>query len=142
MVFLLPRRLRDKIWPEALPPAGSFNGQTVLVTGATSGLGLAAAIHFARLGASLILTSRSLAAGNAAQAYIERCAGIVGQEKVKVMELEMSRYSSCVEFVSQLKRSGVGDRGLDIAVLNAGLINVDFVRSPEGWYFFLSFMLV
>jgi hypothetical protein len=101
MVFLLPRRLLDKVWPEALLPPASSNGQTVIVTGATSGLGLAAAVHFTSLGAKLILTTRSLSAGIAAQAYVERSAGIVGQGEIQIMELEMSRYSSCIAFVGQ-----------------------------------------
>ena len=135
MVSLFPRRLRDKFWPEPLPPLGHFEGQTVLVTGATAGLGLAAAVHFASLGATVILTSRSLSQGNSAKKHVEDLAGLVGQDKVHVMELDMSRYSSCVSFVDQLKKSSTGH--LDVAVLNAGLVNVDFVQSPEGWCVFL-----
>ena len=47
-------------------PKGTFDGQSVLVTGGGTGLGLAIAVEFARLGASLVLASRSpehLAAG-------------------------------------------------------------------------------
>lgn len=134
MVSLFPRRLRDKLWPEPLPSLSAFEGQTVLVTGATGGLGLAAAVHFASFGATVILTSRSLSQGNVAKDVIEQRAGIVGQEKVHVMELNMSEYSSCLSFVDRLKQSEVGQVGLDVAVLNAGLINVDYVQSPEGWY--------
>ena len=134
MVSLFPRRLRDKIWPEPLPAPLSFKGQTVLVTGATAGLGLAAAIHFATLGARVIITSRSTPQGNSAKETIEQCAGIVGQGKIHVMELDMNRYSSCLSFVNRLKQSEAGHTGLDVAILNAGLVNVDFVQSPEGWY--------
>ena len=132
MVSLIPRRLRDKIWPEPLPPLASFEGQTVLITGATVGLGLAAAVHFANLGATVIMTSRTLSQGNIAKEYVERRAGIVGQGKIRVMELDMSRYSSCTSFIDRLKQSGTGH--LDVAVLNAGLINVDFEQSSQGWY--------
>lgn len=45
----------------------------------------------------------------------------------------MSQYSSCESFVNDLKQSEVAHTGLDVAVLNAGIINVDLVRSPEGW---------
>ncbi|PWY83795.1 putative short chain dehydrogenase/ reductase [Aspergillus sclerotioniger CBS 115572] len=130
MIFLNARRLRDKFWPEPLPPPGSFEGQTVLVTGATAGLGLAAAVHFATLGARVIMTTRSLARGESAREYVEQRAGIMGQGKVHLMELDMNLYSSCVSFVNQLKQS---EMGLDVAILNAGIINVDFTQSPEGW---------
>ena len=40
-------------------PAGTFDGDSVLVTGGGTGLGLAIAVEFARLGASLVLASRS-----------------------------------------------------------------------------------
>ncbi|RAK74302.1 putative short chain dehydrogenase/ reductase [Aspergillus fijiensis CBS 313.89] len=134
MVFLLPRRVRDKLWGEPLPPSDSFQGQTVLTTGVSSGLGRAAAVHFANLGANLILTARNLVNGHTAAEYVETCAGIVGQGRVQVLELDMSRYSSCVSFVSQLKQQTASCAGhLDVAVLNAGLINVDFKLSPEGW---------
>ncbi|MDP6869073.1 MAG: SDR family NAD(P)-dependent oxidoreductase, partial [Acidimicrobiales bacterium] len=40
-------------------PKGTFDGESVLVTGGGTGLGLAIAVEFARLGASLVLASRS-----------------------------------------------------------------------------------
>ncbi|KAK2828962.1 hypothetical protein FQN49_007230 [Arthroderma sp. PD_2] len=133
MVYLLPRRLRDKIWPEPMPPLKSFEGKTVLVTGATAGLGLAAAVHFATLGARLIMTSRSNAQGELAKQQVEQQAGIMGQGKIRIMKLDMCRYSSCVSFVSELKHTEEGHGSLDCAVLNAGVINSEFVESPEGW---------
>jgi meso-butanediol dehydrogenase/(S,S)-butanediol dehydrogenase/diacetyl reductase len=42
----------------------SLNGITALVTGATSGIGMAIAEHFAASGARLMLTGRNLEAGN------------------------------------------------------------------------------
>ena len=130
---LILRRLRDKFWPEPLPPARSFTNQTVLVTGATAGLGLAAAIHFATLGANVVITSRSLQQGNVARDEIESRANIVGQGKLHVFELDLNRYSSCVSLVDRLKEAPATRKGLDVAVLNAGLINADHKQSPEGW---------
>ncbi|KAL2017251.1 hypothetical protein VTK56DRAFT_2363 [Thermocarpiscus australiensis] len=79
------------------------------------------------------MTSRDPARGRYAKERVEQRAGIVGQGKIHIMELDMSRYSSCVSFVNKLKQSEVGQAGLDVAVLNAGLINIEFMRSPEGW---------
>src|ERR1700761_2725041 len=42
----------------AMLPAGTFDGQVVLITGAGTGLGRAMAVEFARLGASLVIASR------------------------------------------------------------------------------------
>lgn len=133
MVSLFPRRLRDKFWPEPLPSSPIFEKQNVLITGATAGLGRAAAVHFANLGARVILTSRTFAKGVAAKQDVEQQTGRVGRDRIHVLELDMSRYSSCVGFVQQLKEDERFEDGLDVAVLNAGLINVDYERSPEGW---------
>lgn len=133
MVSLFPRRLRDKFWPEPLPSSCIFENQAVLITGATAGLGRAAAIHFANLGAKVIMTSRTMVKGTAAKQDIEEQTGLVGQERIHVLELDMSRYSSCMSLVQQLKEDNFSKGGLDVAVLNAGLINVDYEQSPEGW---------
>lgn len=131
MIPLIFRRLRDKFSPEPLPPANSFKGQTVLVTGATAGLGLAAALHFATLGATI--TSRTLSQGNAAKDKVERCAGIVGQGRIHVHQLDLSQYSSCLAFVEHLKQAKETSDSLNVAILNAGLIDAKYRESPEGW---------
>ncbi|KAH8805422.1 putative short chain dehydrogenase/ reductase [Xylogone sp. PMI_703] len=127
------RRIRDKFIPEPLPPADTFQDQTVLITGGTSGLGLVSAIHFANLGADVIITCRNASRGELAKDSIERATRIKGRSKVQIMELDMSRYSSCVEFVEELKGFRKGKGGLDVVILNAGIMTTEFVESPEGW---------
>ncbi|KAI9146980.1 putative GMC oxidoreductase [Paramyrothecium foliicola] len=129
-------RLRAKFFPDPLPPAGAFEGQTVLITGGTTGLGLAAAIHFAALGAHIIITCRNAARGEAARATIKSATGIRDEQTVEVMQLDMNHYSSCYDFVERLKeRQAPNGRhnGVDCVVLNAGCFNSQYVISPEGW---------
>ncbi|KAF4632902.1 hypothetical protein G7Y89_g5222 [Cudoniella acicularis] len=123
------RRLRDKFFPEGLPPAGSFEGQTVLVTGGTTGLGLAAAQHFAALGAHVIITCRSKERGESVRHKIEQR----GKGNITIMELDMGYYSSCVSFVDELKKTQSAHGGLDCVILNAGSARYSFVEGPEGW---------
>lgn len=123
-------RIKGRFIGIPLPPSGTFEGQTILVTGGSSGIGLASALHFAKLGANVIITSRSTPRGEAAKALIQKAAPTV---RVTYMELNMAKYSSCVDFVAELKKSLEGFGGLDVAVLNAGGINPVYATSPEGW---------
>lgn len=84
------------------------------------------------------MTCRNTAQGEAAKQHVEQKAGITGQGKIQIRELDMSRYASCVSFVSELKQS---EEGLDCAVLNAGVINARFVESPEGWLVWFLLLL-
>ncbi|KAM0316480.1 hypothetical protein ACHAPQ_011302 [Fusarium lateritium] len=60
-------------------PTTSFKGQTIIVTGSNTGLGLEAANHFVRLDADVvILAVRSLKRGEAAKASIESSTGRKG----------------------------------------------------------------
>jgi NAD(P)-dependent dehydrogenase (short-subunit alcohol dehydrogenase family) len=125
--------VKAKLFPEALPAPGTFDGQTIVVTGGTTGIGLAAATHFVRLGARVIITCRNASRGEVAKANIEAA---TGEQRVEVMELDMSRYSSCCDFVEQLKRRKAPNgqsSTIDCVVLNAGCFNSQYVVSPEGW---------
>ncbi len=57
------------------PPGGPMAGRVVVVTGATSGLGYAAAEALARLGASLVLVGRDPATAHGAAVRISRATG-------------------------------------------------------------------
>jgi NAD(P)-dependent dehydrogenase (short-subunit alcohol dehydrogenase family) len=97
-------------------PKDSYEGKTIIITGSNTGLGLEAARHFVRLGAStVILAVRSLSKGEAAKADIE--ATTKRHDVIKVMHLDMSSYDSVLQFASacaSLPR-------IDIAILNAGV---------------------
>lgn len=126
------RQIKAKWFAEPLPPAGSFKDQTILVTGGTSGLGLAFSVHVLNLGAKeVIITARNLSRGGDAKKKIEAETQTSG--RVTVMELDMDSYSSIVSFAEQLKGKYSANGGLDFVVFNAGLINPVFVKSRAGW---------
>lgn len=127
------QRLVGRFVPAPLPPAGTFDGQTVLIVGATSGLGLAAAVHFATLGANVIITSRVASRANAAQRHIEEAAGPSRKGTISCLELDLERYDSCTSFMAELKSTLPGPAALDVAIVNGGIVNSHWEESPHGW---------
>ncbi|XDG03389.1 hypothetical protein ABKA04_003004 [Annulohypoxylon sp. FPYF3050] len=123
-----------KWFPIPLPPPDAFKDQVVLVTGGTAGLGLAAAVHFINLGAAeVIITSRDSARSKTALETIERETGGRSKGRIRVMDLDMSRYASVVAFAEEAKKIRQGKGGIDTVVLNAGLSTIEFTRGEEGW---------
>ncbi|KAJ5266541.1 hypothetical protein N7478_009349 [Penicillium angulare] len=108
-------------------PKGTLDGQTILITGANVGLGLEAARHVVRLGASrVILGVRNVKAGEQAKQEIENSNSRPGV--CEVWEVDLASYSSVLAFgdrISKLPR-------LDSAILNAGLATQTF-ELAEGY---------
>lgn len=103
-------------------PTTKFTGQTIIVTGSNTGLGLEAARHFARLNAArVILAVRSLSKGTAAADSIHESTKRTGV--VEVWELDLASYNSVQTFATRVYRE------LDIVhvvVENAGIATHNF----------------
>jgi NAD(P)-dependent dehydrogenase (short-subunit alcohol dehydrogenase family) len=109
----------------------SFHGKTILITGATSGLGFEAALKFLQQGvSSLIISSRDYARGQQVKRELESRTG--RRDVVEVWPLDMSSFQSVVEFASRVNSEFKGRR-LDVVVLNAGVMHRDYVLSENGW---------
>lgn len=111
----LTKFLKDQF--TSLPyPEKKFAGQTIIVTGSNTGLGLEAARHFTRLDAEkVILAVRNLEKGEAAKRSIEETTGRKGVPEV--WQLDLSSYESVKQFV----RKAEGLKRLDAIVENAGI---------------------
>lgn len=131
-MFALPKLIyRNKLNLPSLPPQGTFKDQTILITGASGGLGLATAVHFVNLGAaSVIITTRTAEKGAAAKATIETQTGTTGKDVVKIMELDMSTFEGIKDFADRVKKEV---KVIDYVLLNAGLFNTSFKMGKEGF---------
>ncbi|KAK4548196.1 hypothetical protein LTR36_010065 [Oleoguttula mirabilis] len=94
-------------------PTSSFTNQTVIVTGANTGLGREAAKHIVQLGAErVILAVRTTSKGEAARKYIAQ--ETRREDGVEVWELDLSSFASVRAF---------GDRAQQLARLDAVIEN-------------------
>src|SRR5712664_3243394 len=79
-------------------PTKAFTGQTIIVTGSNTGLGLEAARHLSHLNSSLIILAvRNLAKGEAAKQSILASTGRA-DTNIEVWDLDMQSYGSIKAF--------------------------------------------
>jgi dehydrogenase/reductase SDR family member 12 len=119
---LLARR-RLPGWP-ADPPR--IDGAAVLVTGAASGLGLAAACGFARLGATVHALARNTE--RAAEAVAQIAAAVPGAD-VRPQACDLSSLAAVKSFAEEFL---VRESRLDGLVNNAGVMPPGRTRSADG----------
>ena len=107
------------------PPTGSLKGQTILITGANTGLGLESAKRLAAAGASLIVTARSQAKADGAAAAARAAAASTGASgKITPLELDLASLDSIKAFPTRLASSAGTDAAINVALLNAGVMAI------------------
>ena len=116
-------KLRKRSWD---PIDESLDGRTVIVTGATSGLGKAAALDLARLGADLILVGRNPDKTERVRAEI---AAETGNDQVR---LEIADLSLMTEIRSLADRLLANEPAIHVLVNNAGTLFVERSETAEG----------
>ena len=110
---------------DPVPERVRIDGRTCLVTGASSGLGKAAAVELARRGGNMILACRP---GHAE--IPDEIRRLSGSETVELMEVDLADMASVQRFCDRLAQRGIH---VDIALLNAGLMPRTARKTPQGY---------
>ncbi|KAF2260297.1 NAD(P)-binding protein [Lojkania enalia] len=120
--------IRSQFFTTIPYPSSDFSGQTVIITGSNTGLGLEAARHIVRLGAAkVILAVRCVSKGEAAAQDILQSTNAKANV-IDVWKLDLSSYESVKAFGARLQTL---DR-LDAIIQNAGIFTTKFALAEEN----------
>jgi dehydrogenase/reductase SDR family member 12 len=120
-------RLRRRL--EGWADLPDLAGREVVITGATSGLGRAAAVAMRRRGARLTIVGRDATRTRAAAAQIS-AAGGDSTDPVRVALADLSSLDDAHRFAAE---HAAAHAHLDVLVHNAGALSEEYVRTAEGF---------
>lgn len=107
-----------------LKPGDRLDGKTVLVDGASSGLGFAVAVDVARRGAKLIMVCRSGIPQKG-----EEVKKLSGSKDVRMFQVDYSDMASISRLAADI-RDKAGK--IDIMICNAGIVPKQSRKTPQG----------
>ncbi|MDZ7605870.1 MAG: SDR family NAD(P)-dependent oxidoreductase [Cyclobacteriaceae bacterium] len=107
-----------------LPTDTDLTGKTVMITGASSGLGYAAAIRLAKAGAKVIMAVRSGIPERG-----EAVKKLSGNEQVFMYHVDLLDFKSINSFIMMLSEDGVQ---LDLLISNAAMVPLKSRKTPQG----------
>jgi NAD(P)-dependent dehydrogenase (short-subunit alcohol dehydrogenase family) len=103
----------------------SLAGRNVIVTGATSGIGVPTAVAMARTGCNLTITARDRAKGAAVLEQVRRA---TGSTTTRVAPLDLADLASVTRFAA-----GWGDAPVHVLLHNAGVMAAPFALTSSGF---------
>jgi short-subunit dehydrogenase len=101
-----------------------LNNKTVLITGASSGIGYELAKVFAEKGYNIVLVARRENILNEMAEKILKCYGV----KTKVIQKDLTKINAAKEVFNEVKKSNIN---IDILVNNAGIGSCGFFHEIE-----------
>ena len=108
----------------SLPKEIDLKGKTVLITGASSGLGFAAAKRIAKAGANLIMLMRSGIPGKG-----EEVRKHSSNSDIKMFYIDLLDFESIKSLIETLKKDQVK---VDILISNAAMVPIKSRQTPQG----------
>lgn len=121
--------LSGQFFGRTFVPQIDLSGQTIVVTGGNTGLGLDCAKHLARLNVShLILACRNMKKGEAAKNDIIQITHCQDRTDIEVWEVDLDHYSSVLSFTERVRTKLPR---LDGFIANAGLELHKFETSED-----------
>ncbi|CAL1539935.1 unnamed protein product [Lymnaea stagnalis] len=109
------------------PSKANMSGKTVIITGANSGLGKAAAFELARRKAKIILACRSLPSAKDTAKQIQASTGNI---EVWPKELDLASLESIRNFCFQILSE---EPKIDVLINNAGVFQCPYMRTEDGF---------
>jgi len=119
-------RVRRPLWGWEDPGPGSLSGRTVVVTGATGGLGRAASHALANLGARVVLVGRSREKLDALRDELTQSSG---EDRFPVVVADLAGIEAARAAGREI---AAANAVVDVVVDNAGMIYPERTLSPEG----------
>jgi NAD(P)-dependent dehydrogenase (short-subunit alcohol dehydrogenase family) len=101
-----------------------FDGKTVIITGANSGLGFGLSVEIARRGGHVIMACRSQIPGAG-----EKVKKISGSENVEMRKLDLSKIDSIYNFCEGLVKDNIKP---EVTILNAAVALPDARKTESG----------
>ena len=101
-------------------------GRTCMITGATNGIGKAAAMELARLGAELVLVARDRTRG---ESVVDEIRAHSGNPAISLMIADLSSQAEIRHLARDFLATG---RPLNVLLNNAGVINLRREESADG----------